>query len=120
MLKFWPLDEAAIWAGDRACSTNGAVDSDGAAHSARVVLLNSENAKDETESLDSWHTALCVGDGVCSTDGNVDGIEDAQSSRAFQQESSKPRTESEGTQSLKDSDECIEGLVIWPPQRKLV
>jgi hypothetical protein len=57
---------------------------------------------------------------TATTDGKVDGNEDAQSSRAIHQESSKPRTESEGTQSLKDSDDSIEGLVIWPPQRKLV
>jgi hypothetical protein len=25
VLKYWPLDDAAIWAGDEACSTDGAV-----------------------------------------------------------------------------------------------
>jgi hypothetical protein len=70
VLKFWPLDEAAIWAGDRVCSTNGAVDSDGAAHSARVFLrsdsrsvkqrqpvISLEDLDNDMESLVSWHTA---------------------------------------------------------------
>ncbi|KFY95329.1 hypothetical protein V500_02834 [Pseudogymnoascus sp. VKM F-4518 (FW-2643)] len=39
VLKFWPLDEAAPMFELGACSTNDAVDSAGACHSARVLLI---------------------------------------------------------------------------------
>ncbi|KAH6672353.1 hypothetical protein B0J14DRAFT_71811 [Halenospora varia] len=50
VLKFWPLDEAAKWAGDRTSSTNGAVDSNGAFHSARVSFKSGGISKQKIAS----------------------------------------------------------------------
>ena len=38
VLKYWPIDEAAVRIEERTCSTNGAVDSSGIHHSTRVAL----------------------------------------------------------------------------------
>ncbi|MCJ1378606.1 hypothetical protein MMC17_001705 [Xylographa soralifera] len=54
VMKFWPLDEAATRGEQKNCSTNGAVNSDGACHSARVLLetgiLRETTEKEGTDS----------------------------------------------------------------------
>lgn len=53
VLKFWPLDGAAPRFGLSSCSTNGAVDSAGACHSARVLLSEMPfNIESEVEMMD--------------------------------------------------------------------
>jgi hypothetical protein len=52
VLKFWTLDDAARPSEDADCSTNGAVDSDGACHSARVKLVESLPVREKWDLVD--------------------------------------------------------------------
>lgn len=52
VLKFWTLDDAARPSEDADCSTNGAVDSDGACHSARVKLVGNLPVPEKLDVMD--------------------------------------------------------------------
>lgn len=64
VMKFWPLDDAATGPEERSCSTNGAVDSDGERHSARVSLeefVTGEESKDTSSDWESAFSEMAVG-----------------------------------------------------------